>query len=178
MSRIGSGLAGASTGAGVGSAFGPIGTGIGAGVGAIAGFFGGNNNENKSQISWTRNEGDEFNLDPEKGLTGKKGKYLGTKDKIPTDFYLSQLQNEYNIAQQFKMAKYQNELAVQNWNMQNEYNTPAAQAARLKAAGINPYLAMAGDGSVGQAQGVSQSNQSVNGSIIFYISCYICYSLK
>lgn len=31
--------------------------------------------------------------------------------------------------------------AIDDWNMQNEYNSPAAMMARLKAAGLNPNLA-------------------------------------
>lgn len=34
----------------------------------------------------------------------------------------------------------QREWALQDWSMQNEYNSPAAQMERLKAAGLNPHL--------------------------------------
>lgn len=44
-----------------------------------------------------------------------------------------------------------NEWSLQQWNRENEYNTPANQKARLLAAGINPALAMQGDGSLGMA---------------------------
>ena len=37
------------------------------------------------------------------------------------------------------------------WNAQNAYNDPSAQVARLRAAGINPYLAMSGGNSAGIA---------------------------
>lgn len=164
MSRIGSGIAGAGTGAGIGSAFGPIGSGIGAGAGFLLGLFGGSDGNTKPQ--YTVNNGDTFDLDPSKGLINKDGsKYAGLKNRVPTDWYLSQLQNQYNIAQQWKMMEYQTAIARENWNMENAYNTPQAQAARLLAAGINPTLAMAGDGSIGQAGNIGGASQGVNGSV-------------
>jgi len=39
------------------------------------------------------------------------------------------------------------------WNQQNEYNSPAAQMARFKAAGLNPHL-IYGQGSAGNASSV------------------------
>lgn len=38
------------------------------------------------------------------------------------------------------LAKYQNDRNLQLWNMQNEYNAPIQQMARLKEAGLNPNL--------------------------------------
>lgn len=45
-----------------------------------------------------------------------------------------------------------------NWNAQNEYNSPKAQMARLKEAGLNPHL-IYGNGSAqtGQAQSIQNS---------------------
>lgn len=37
--------------------------------------------------------------------------------------------------------KKERKLAVENWRMQNEYNSPASQLARYKAAGVNPRFA-------------------------------------
>lgn len=38
------------------------------------------------------------------------------------------------------MARYQNTLNVEQWNRENEYNTPLNQMKRLKEAGVNPRL--------------------------------------
>lgn len=65
-------------------------------------------------------------------------------DKIPKSVYWSLMANQANQYFSEKM-----------WNAQNEYNTPLAQANRLRQAGLNPYLAMQNDGSVGQSQSAS-----------------------
>lgn len=39
-----------------------------------------------------------------------------------------------------KNMDYQNDLMIQNWNMQNAYNSPAAQMQRFREAGLNPNL--------------------------------------
>lgn len=41
---------------------------------------------------------------------------------------------------QMEMAKWQNDINRENWQMQNEYNSPAATMARLQEAGLNPNL--------------------------------------
>lgn len=43
---------------------------------------------------------------------------------------------EYNL----KLAKLQNQWNIDQWNRENEYNTPAAMMARLKSGGLNPDL--------------------------------------
>lgn len=55
-------------------------------------------------------------------------------------------------AANLQIAQQNNAFNERMWNMQNEYNTPSAQRARLEAAGINPYLML--DGS---STGVAQS---------------------
>lgn len=61
-------------------------------------------------------------------------------NKIPKSVYWSLMANQANQMFSEKM-----------WNKQNDYNTPFNQAQRLKAAGLNPYLAMQSDGSIGMA---------------------------
>lgn len=73
--------------------------------------------------------------------------------KIPKSVYWSIMQNQANQAFAQKM-----------WNAENEYNTPFNQAQRLRAAGLNPYLSMQGDGSIGQAQSAQVPQGSVDTS--------------
>lgn len=49
-----------------------------------------------------------------------------------------------------ELAEYQYEKNLEMWNRQNEYNSPARQMERLKAAGLNPNLVY-GNGAVGNA---------------------------
>ena len=44
----------------------------------------------------------------------------------------------------YQIAQDNNAFNERMWNLQNEYNTPSAQRARLEAAGINPYLMLNG----------------------------------
>lgn len=74
-------------------------------------------------------------------------------DKIPKSVYWSLMMNQANQYFSEKM-----------WNAQNEYNTPLAQANRLRQAGINPYLAMQNDGNVGQAANANVPQGSVDTS--------------
>ena len=56
-----------------------------------------------------------------------------------------------SAAKNKRLAKYQNELNVQNWEMQNAYNSPKAQMARLKEAGLNPNLVYGSSANTGNA---------------------------
>lgn len=64
---------------------------------------------------------------------------------------MNQLQQYSNSAASYFMQKRLNDAAyahdVDMWNRANEYNSPASQMQRLKAAGLNPNLAY-GSGSV------------------------------
>uniref|UniRef100_A0AAU8B756 DNA pilot protein n=1 Tax=Dulem virus 191 TaxID=3145668 RepID=A0AAU8B756_9VIRU len=53
---------------------------------------------------------------------------------------------------QSKLMDKQNQQQIDFWNMNNEYNTPLAQRARLEEAGLNPDLMYGGSGSVAQSQ--------------------------
>lgn len=59
--------------------------------------------------------------------------------------------NAISYDQQKSLMRKQQAWAEKMWNMQNEYNTPVNQKARLDAAGINGAMALANNGSVGQA---------------------------
>lgn len=53
---------------------------------------------------------------------------------------------------QQQMIADQNEYNLQQWNRENEYNSPAAQRARIEGAGLNAALMMQGQGNIGMAQ--------------------------
>lgn len=62
-----------------------------------------------------------------------------------------------------KLGKWQNDMNIANWQMENEYNLPKNQMKRLEDAGLNPNL-MYGQGSPGNAGSVP----SVTGSSTNY----------
>lgn len=57
------------------------------------------------------------------------------------------------------IADQNNKFNERMWNLQNEYNTPVMQRARLEAAGLNPYLMMDG-GSAGIAESAPSADTS------------------
>lgn len=57
------------------------------------------------------------------------------------------------------IAEQNNKFNERMWNLQNEYNTPQMQRARLEAAGLNPYLMMDG-GSAGIAESAPTADTS------------------
>lgn len=65
------------------------------------------------------------------------GNLIGSSNTNTTNAEIARMNNEFN-AEQNTLAFQRNLMA---WNLQNAYNTPANQVARLKAAGLSPYLA-------------------------------------
>ena len=55
-----------------------------------------------------------------------------------------QEENQKNRDYNLMLAQQQNAWNVEQWERENEYNTPANQMARMKEAGINPDLAVGG----------------------------------
>lgn len=56
-----------------------------------------------------------------------------------------------------KMMDKQNAWNLAQWNRENDYNSAAQQVARLRAAGLNPYLMMSG-GNAGSAQSIASAS--------------------
>lgn len=56
-----------------------------------------------------------------------------------------------------KMMDKQNDWNLAQWNRENEYNSASQQVARLRAAGLNPYLMMQ-NGSAGSASSVTSAS--------------------
>lgn len=85
------------------------------------------------------------------GLFGSSGSRYAARKQL-------QAVRETNAAN-LQIAQQNNAFNERMWNLQNDYNTPSAQRARLEAAGINPYLML--DGS---STGVAQSAPSADTS--------------
>lgn len=64
---------------------------------------------------------------------------------------------EYNL----KLAQMQNQINVEQWQRENDYNSPTAQVQRLKDAGLNPNLLYGG----GVSNMASSSPQMTSGAL-------------
>lgn len=71
------------------------------------------------------------------GLAGNKS----ANENIDKQIAAQREENEKNREYNLNLAKMQNQWNIDQWNRENAYNTPAAQRARLAAAGMNPDLA-------------------------------------
>lgn len=60
----------------------------------------------------------------------------------------AQKARDFQHEERLGMQKYQSDEWLRQFNMANEYNTPANQAARLRQAGLNPAVYFGGSGSV------------------------------
>lgn len=85
------------------------------------------------------------------GLVSSSGSRYAARKQLQAVRETNQM--NYQIAQQ------NNAFNERMWNLQNDYNTPEKQRARLEAAGINPYLML--DGS---STGVAQSSPTADTS--------------
>lgn len=72
--------------------------------------------------------------------------YLGQKQANEANLQIARETNEANR----KLAQYQWNKNLEMWNLQNQYNSPAAQMRRFKQAGLNPNL-IYGQGNAGNA---------------------------
>lgn len=70
-------------------------------------------------------------------IFGGSSSAKSTRNTNATNLAIARETNNTNI----KLANAQNQWNLEQWQRENEYNSPSAQMARLRAAGINPYLA-------------------------------------
>jgi len=73
------------------------------------------------------------------------------------NYFATQAINKKQQKWNEKMYQVQRQDSLADWNMQNAYNTPQAQMARFKEAGLNPHL-IYGQGSDGSAATVRSSS--------------------
>lgn len=64
---------------------------------------------------------------------------------------LNALSQERNNRMQMELAKYKYQKDMQMWHLQNEYNSPSAQMARLADAGLSPNLVYGGGNVTGNS---------------------------
>lgn len=88
------------------------------------------------------------------GIFGKNSQSSANKTNL-------QINRENQIWNE-KMMDKQNAWNLAQWNRENEYNSASQQVARLKAAGLNPYLMMSG-GSAGSASSVTSASPASAG---------------
>ena len=88
------------------------------------------------------------------GILGKNSQSSANKTNLQI--------NRENQAWNEKMMDKQNAWNLAQWNRENEYNSASQQVARLKAAGLNPYLMMSG-GSAGSASSVTSASPASAG---------------
>lgn len=72
------------------------------------------------------------------GVAAAISNYFSNRETNATNL---QIQQETNAANR-ELAERQNQWNLEMWNRQNAYNDPSAQMSRLRAAGINPALAV------------------------------------
>ena len=65
---------------------------------------------------------------------------VASNKNIDTQIAAQQYENEKNREYNLNLAKLQNQWNIEQWNRENAYNSPAAQMARYKAAGLNSDL--------------------------------------
>lgn len=83
------------------------------------------------------------------GIFGKNSQSSANKTNL--------LINRENQKWNEKMMDKQNDWNLAQWNRENEYNSASQQVARLRAAGLNPYLMMQ-NGSAGSASSVTSAS--------------------
>ena len=122
---------------------------LGAGANIASALIGSQSQDKSLAGSYLMPDGDKVGWFDGRLYRGSNGNWQEmmnsiSLNKIPKSVYWSLMANQANHMFSEKM-----------WNLQNEYNTPFNQAQRLKAAGLNPYLSMSNDGSIGLAQSAS-----------------------
>lgn len=87
------------------------------------------------------------------GSSANKSNLQAVQETNAANKSIAQMNNAYNE----RMMKKQMDYNTMMWEKENEYNTAANQAARLRAAGLNPAMVMSGAnaGTAGSAGGVT-----------------------
>lgn len=71
------------------------------------------------------------------------------------NYRMMQEQNQFNAGQAHLNREWQDTMLTKQWNRETDYNDPQNQMARLKQAGINPFMAAEGVAGFGQTHSPS-----------------------
>lgn len=74
------------------------------------------------------------------GIASSFAGNIASNKNIDTQIAAQQNENQKNREWNLNLAKLQNQWNIDQWNRENAYNSPAAQMARYKAAGLNSDL--------------------------------------
>lgn len=74
------------------------------------------------------------------GIASSFAGNIANNRNIDTQVSEQRKENQANRDWNLNLAKMQNNWNIEQWNRENAYNSPAAQMARYKAAGLNPDL--------------------------------------
>lgn len=87
-------------------------------------------------------------------LAGNIADTVSSNKNINKQIASQERENQKNREWNLNLAKMQNQWSIEQWNRENQYNSPSAQMARAKAAGLNPDL-IYGDGGATMASAAS-----------------------
>lgn len=75
------------------------------------------------------------------GAISSIGSMIGQNRAIRQQIKAQQQENQKNREYNLMLARTQNQWNLEQWQRENDYNSPTAQMARFRAAGLNPNLA-------------------------------------
>lgn len=75
------------------------------------------------------------------GAVSSIGSMIGQNRAIRQQIKAQQQENQKNREYNLMLARTQNQWNLEQWQRENDYNSPTAQMARFRAAGLNPNLA-------------------------------------
>lgn len=75
------------------------------------------------------------------GAVSSIGSMIGQNRAIRQQIKAQQQENQKNREYNLMLARTQNKWNLEQWQRENDYNSPTAQMARFRAAGLNPNLA-------------------------------------
>lgn len=75
------------------------------------------------------------------GVVSSIGSMIGQNRAIRQQIRAQQQENQKNREYNLMLARTQNQWNIEQWQRENDYNSPTAQMSRFRAAGLNPNLA-------------------------------------